>query len=394
MKHLKHPNHLTILSVSQGQRYQRGSTLVEWMVSITIGLILLAGLTTLIAQQSSTQAELEKSSRQIENGRYAMQLLNDDIQMAGYYGEFSNVAGLTVPAALPDPCPVPLNVPIAVGVLDAAMIFPVQGYEAPTTTDLPACIDAANHVDGTDILVVRRTDTATLTIASAASAAAGQVYLQSGLVPSGLVFEKKMGTGGTTSGFTLLTQAKPATPAASGIPATSAVPAAPAPLRKFLVHIYFVSPCSVMADGERCKTSDDGGKPIPTLKRVELSASGTMSTTPLVEGIENMQIDYGIDSIGNDGSPDGQLLATPATVADWSNVVALRVHLLTRNNEASAGYVDPKTYAMGFKSAASAATTQTVTPSTDTYGNDVRSYKRRLFSQLIRVVNPSSRRDK
>ena len=90
-------------------------TLVEWMVSITIGLILLAGLTGLIARQSSAQSELEKSSRQIENGRYAMQLLNEDVQMAGYYGEFSNVGSLAVPSALPDPCVV------TVSAIEAAM---------------------------------------------------------------------------------------------------------------------------------------------------------------------------------------------------------------------------------------------------------------------------------
>src|SRR5512140_3427838 len=87
-------------------RHQRGMTLIEWMISITIGLILLAGLGALIAQQSRTQAELDKSSRQIENGRYAMQLLQDDIQLAGYYGEYSAVAGLPVPATLPNPCSV------------------------------------------------------------------------------------------------------------------------------------------------------------------------------------------------------------------------------------------------------------------------------------------------
>lgn len=377
MQHLKFSRHLAIHGLPQGLRHQHGMTLVEWMVSITIGLILLAGLTTLIAQQSSTQAELEKSSRQIENGRYAIQLLNEDIQMAGYYGEFSDVAGLAVPGALPDPCLV------TVAAIEPAMAFPVQGYDSPATTSgLLSCINPLNHEDGTDILVVRSVETATSTITSAASASGGQVYLQSGLTPSGLVFEKKMGTGATTSEFTLMTQAKPATAAAS------AIPAAPALLRKFQVHIYFVSPCSVMSNGSTCSSTDDDGKPIPTLKRVELSASGnttTMSTTPLVEGIENMQIDYGIDAIGNDGAPDGQFVATPAAVADWSNVVALRVHLLTRNNEASAGYVDPKTYEMGYNSAGAV---QTVTPATA-----VQSHKRRLFSQLIRVVNPSSRRD-
>ncbi len=357
----------------QSLRHQCGMTLVEWMVSITIGLVLLAGLTTLIAQQSSTQAELEKSSRQIENGRYAMQLLNEDIQMAGYYGEFSDVASLALPGALPDPCVT------AVADIEPAMKFPVQGYDFPSSTTVrPSCIAAANHVAGTDILVVRRVESSTLTIATAAAAAGGQLYLQSGLTPSGLEFGKKMGTGtdaGGTAVFTLFN--KDGTTLAS--------------LRKFLVHIYFVSPCSVPS-GSTCSSAADGGKPIPTLKMLELSAAGsstTMTTTSLVEGIENMQIDYGIDTTG-DGAPDGQFVATTATADDWANLVALRVHLLARNNESSAGYVDPKTYAMGYNSAASA---QTVTPSTDSYGSSVRAYRRRLFSQLIRVVNPSARRD-
>ncbi len=375
MKHLKVPHNALSHPIPCGMRHQRGITLVEWMVSITIGLILLAGLTTLIAQQSSTQAELEKSSRQIENGRYATQILSEDVQMAGYYGEFSNVAALTVPATLPDPCS------FVVADLEAAMVFPVQGYDSPaTTTGLLSCINSSNHVDGTDILVVRRVEPTTLTIASAASAAGGQVYLQSGLTTSGLVFEKAMGTGANTSVFTLLTQAKPAVAAASGIPATPAIPAAPAPLRKFLVHIYFVSPCSVMSNGASCTATDDGGKPIPTLKRVELSASASttsFSMTPLVEGIENLQIDYGLDTAGNDGAPDDPYVTSPV-LAEWPNVMALRVHLLARNNESSAGYQDSKSYQLGL------AGTSTAT-------ND--SFKRRVFSQLIRLVNPSSRRD-
>ena len=355
-------------------RHQRGMTLVEWMVSITIGMILLAGLTALIARQSSTQAELEKSSRQIENGRYAMQLLNEDIQMAGYYGEFSDVGSLAVPGTLPDPCLT------GVADLEAAMAFPVQGYDA-LTTGLSSCIAASNHVDGTDILLVRRASSAnadTLTTAQAASAAASAVYLQAGLTTSGNVFEKKLATGATTSAFTLLTQAKAAIPATPTASATAAIPAGPAPLRKFIVHIYFVSPCNVMT-GSTCTSSDDGGKPIPTLKRLELSTSGALTTTPLAEGIENLQIDYGIDTSG-DGAADSDFVAT---TTDWSNVVSVRVHVLARSNETSAGYIDAKTYTMGVID--STGTAQTVTPGG--------AYKRHLFSQQIRLINPSSRRD-
>ena len=335
--------------------HQRGMTLVEWMVSITIGLILLAGLTGLIARQSSAQSELEKSSRQIENGRYAMQLLNEDVQMAGYYGEFSNVGSLAVPSALPDPCVV------TVSAIEAAMVFPVQGYDAPTGA-LSTCIAAADHVVGTDILVVRRVEPATVTVAAAASAAGGQVYLQSGLTASGLEFTKKMGTGADAAGTSVFTLFKKDR-------------ATLADLRRFLVHIYFVSPCSVPV-GSSCSGAADGGKPIPTLKVLELSSSGAMTTTPLVEGIDNMQIDYGLDSNG-DGAPEGAYVTSPA-LADWPNVMALQVHLLARNNESTAGFTDTKVYNLGV----AGSTTAT---------ND--GFKRRVFSQLIRVVNPSARRD-
>lgn len=356
MKQMKFSYQIALHGLPHGLRCQRGITLVEWMVSITIGLILLAGMTTLIAQQSSTQAELEKSSRQIENGRYAMQVLSEDIQLAGYYGEFSNVADLPVPVALPDPCA------DVVADIEPAMVFPVQGYD-DLTTGLPSCINAANHLDGTDILVLRRVETVAVAIASAASAT---VYLQSGLTSSGLEFEKKMDFGSNAADFDLYKKDKTTL----------------APLRKFLVHIYFVSPCSVPV-GSNCSGSADGGKPIPTLK-VWMSETG--NSTPLVEGIENMQIDYGFDTSG-DGSPDSYATdaapvadwaTSPETKAHWGNVMALQLHLLARSNESSAGYLDSKTYNLGL----SGTTTAT---------ND--HFKRRVFSQMIRVVNPSSRRD-
>ena len=59
------------------RRRQHGLSLVELMVSIVIGLLLLAGISSLIAAQSGARGELEKSARQIENGRYALTLLQE-----------------------------------------------------------------------------------------------------------------------------------------------------------------------------------------------------------------------------------------------------------------------------------------------------------------------------
>lgn len=362
-------------------RYQLGTTLVEWMVSIAIGLILLIGLVVMFAEQSKAQSELEKSSRQIENGRYAMQLLNEDLQMAGYYGEFS----ASLSGSLPNPCSTTLTD------LEAAMAFPVQGYDAPATTaELPSCINSANHVPGTDILVVRRADSTSLTLAQVAAInpPKWQVYLQSGLTNSGQL-DKKMGLGTTATAdvFSLKTMAKPATPTASAVVAQSA------PLRKFLVHIYFVSPCSVITPGSTtCTSASDGGNPIPTLKMVELEASGsatTMTTTPLVEGIERMQIDYGFDTTA-DGAPDSYAKTAPS-VADWGNVMAVQVHLLARNNEASSGYLDKKSYNLGLAGMAAAPSATSAASATITLTGT--QFKRKVFTQQIRLINPSARRD-
>lgn len=347
----------------KGRYAQRGMTLVEWMVSITIGLILLTGLSALIARQSSTQAELEKSSRQIENGRYAMQLLQDDIQLAGYYGEYSAAASLALPASLPNPCLV------AAADLSSALPFPIQGYDSPGATlptALASCpLAAANHLAGTDILVVRRVEPATVT----GVLTIGQAYLQSGLTASGLQFSYVLAVAAATSVDTSVFNLKQKD-------GTSI-----APLRKYLVHIYFVSPCSVPANGSTCSSgnTDDGGVSVPTLKRMELSAvagSPQFVATPLVEGIQNLQVDYGFDTTG-DGAPDSYAKDATA-VADWANVMAVKVNLLARNNERSAGYQDTKTYNLGLEG-------------TTTASND--AFKRRVFSQLIRVVNPSARRD-
>jgi hypothetical protein len=99
----------------------------------------------------------------------------------------------------------------------------------------------------------------------------------------------------------------------------------PAGLLPYRVHVYFVSPCDIPTTGHICNgTDDDGGRPISTLKRLELATdvggNPVMRTVPLVEGIQDLQVDYGIDQPApgagvGDGSPDAYTTA-PATPAD------------------------------------------------------------------------------
>jgi len=136
----------------------RGFSLVEMMIAMTIGLMIVAGLATIFANTSNTQRELRRAAQLIENGRYAMDTLTQDIQVTGFWGQYRQY---TAPTALPDPCS------LVQADLFNAIGLPLQGYNAPTSTADPAALSAACAAllpgsatqNGRDRLVVRRADT-------------------------------------------------------------------------------------------------------------------------------------------------------------------------------------------------------------------------------------------
>lgn len=343
---------------------QYGLSLIELMISITIGMILLLGISTLIAQQNTTRNELEKASRQIENGRYAMQLLRDDIQLAGYYGKYYDTSSLTVPGTLPDPCDT------TVAGLAAAIPLPIQGYDASAAPLIASgCLNTNDYKSGTDILVVRRTSTIQNTGSFTVSTPA-QIFMQA-----------------TATSYVLSTVPSAFNASDTTYPApfsltTTTSATAPAAIQNYWVHIYFISPCDVPASGQtHCTSAADNGNPIPTLKMLDITSTTLPTSTPLVEGIENMQLDYGLDTT-SDGYPDSYT-TDPGTTTNWTNVMAIRVNLLARNTECTAHYTDNKTYNLGLAGS--------VTAPASTCANNG-GYKRHVFSELVRAINPSGRR--
>ena len=350
---------------------QRGLTLIEFMVSIVLGMILIAAISVLIANQSGTRAEVERGGRLIENGRYAMQTMTDDLQMAGYWGE-STAAPTTTPAtALPDPCTTTVSSGNAAspGIQESASVH-VQGYDDSNYTAATlSCV--TNWKSGTDIIVVRRADPDTSAVLTGGNTdltklTSGQPYLQTGLTAATAnTFSYRFfaGSGSNATNFPLVNR-------------TGALQAP----RKWVVNIYYVATCDV------CSGSDTDT--IPTLKRVELTVSGgapQMVKSSLVQGVENMQVDYGVDTDG-DGAPDASdVTAANASLgtnpANWQNAMSAKVYLLVRGTDVSAGFVNTKKFAMGASYPASAP----YTPGSD-------SYQRHLFTQAVRFVNPSIRR--
>lgn len=311
---------------------QRGFSLVELMVGLTIGIVVLTVLSLLLVNNSRARVELDQSMQQIENGRYAMDLLNKQLQHVGFYG--TGAPALPSPLVLPDPCATD-----AASLLGALALH-VQGFSNVTAATVP-CIGAGNVVPGTDVLVLRRAMTVTT---AAGSLDAAAFYLQA------IGASIKFGSGSTPATFNLTVK--------SG---------ALAPIHQFLVHIYFVSPCSK----EACAAGSDS---IPTLKRLELTTGG-WQTAPLSEGIDRMHVQYGVDTDDpKDGTAD-LITSTPVTISDWRRVVEVRVHMLSRNTLASTGYQDNKTYTLGAE----------VVPAS----ND--EFKRHVYSGASRMINISGR---
>lgn len=340
------------ISRQTGRRqFVSGASLIELMISIAIGLMILVALLTLLSNTSQARAELERTSENLENGRYAVELLSEDLQLAGYYGE-QNPQG-TPAFPLPDPCS------LDPAVWEAAMPVHAQGFN--DTSGVPSCIPGT-RLTGTDVLTLRRTHTCIAGVGDCDPVVAGAPYFQVSLCAApGQKFA--IGAAGVQS-FSL----------------TEKDCATTAGLRRYAVHTYFVS------------SENGAGRAVPTLKRLEF-AGGALRETALVEGIERMQLEYGIDTDA-DGSAD-VFTADPAgftvsgcgtctAATNMENIVAVKLHFLVRALDPSPGYIDRKVYNLGRSAAGALAS---VGPLND-------AFRRRVYTSVVRLMNPSSRREK
>ncbi len=337
---------------------QRGMSLVELMVGLTVGMMLVAGLALMFANASRASAELEKSMRHVENGRHAIDLLSEDLSMAGYFG----TAPVTAFAESASPCASAsalandLNAVHAVAT-PPTLPLPVRGY-TPAEAAALGCLPADWRSD-TPVLVLQRLDTSVVT---PGTAPAGMLMLQaSHHVDDTLPF-----IAATDSSALLLRDRQ-------GQPNVA---------RRFLVRLYYLSRCSECAGG----ATGDG---IPTLRRLELRDTGFVSV-PLAEGIEAAAFDYGFDTSG-DGVPDrwvglGGAAGTPesalAAQAGWRHVMAVRITLLSRNLEATPGWQDGRSYPLGL---------QGLAPYTQPAFSD--AIKRRLATTTVRLHSVAGLRE-
>jgi len=366
-------------------KHIRGFTIIEFMIAMTLSLLVLSALTATFVANSRSRAEVEKANEQMENGRFALQILSDDLEMSGFLSRFDIDLALAadtkmpIPGAKPNPCSATL------ADLRAALPMHIQGYNdlSVLSSDLDDCL--SDFKPGTDIVVVRRVATCVGGTANCAFVA-NAPYFQAALC------ETQLGSLNYVDYFRLETTL-------GNLNRTNRNCATLAEQRQFLVHIYFIA------------GNDQAGDGVPTLKRAELGAGPAFTIVPLAHGIEDLQLEYGIDSTG-DGAPDaftasadtydapggasGPFATCAAHVSEcidnWRNVVAVRMNLLSRNSSETRDHTDTKVYILGTKDDGTSrcAKDTNADGTCEAFGG---GYKRHVYQTSVRLANPAGRRE-
>lgn len=336
---------------------QRGMSLIELMVGMTLGLLLLTALASLYASTSQSRVQLSNSATQIENGRYALDIISQEVGLGGFLGGL-NLLG-TSALATPDVCAAATN---ALGFSNSPATVPVAIYGYAPGANAAPCLP--NRWANSEILVVRRVSSTKI---PASAAVAGQAYLQDSFCGTDTV---PFVFSATPTDFTL----------------SDKTCGNRADVRQVSVRAFYLATCDL------CGT---GGDSIRTLKMVEFS-NGAMQQPPnsIAQGIDDVHFAYGVDVDGN-GSPDcyvadpgvdnstacqnvGGYNWLASATTNWSNVTAVRINVLARTLSASPGWTDTRSYDMG---------RGTLTPSFKD------GYKRHVYAELARVANVAGPRE-
>jgi type IV pilus assembly protein PilW len=261
---------------------ERGLTLIELMVAMTIGLLIVAATTGIFVNSSATRRQIESSADVIESGRYALDLLGRELSQTGYYGTLSSPKG----AAVPDPCAT--DVAAWAGSLEVP-VFGLNNADAN-----PACL--ANRKANTDAVFIQRASTCTTAEGGVCAEDDKNGYIQVSECGDEYSVTPFVVAKGKDAGLKLQTRACDGTKAE---------------IRKLIRRTYYVSTADV-------------------LSYVDVTPLGAQPEVKLIENVEQMQIEYAVDT-DSDATPD-KFTATPA---DWSQVIGLRIWVLARSTDTS-----------------------------------------------------------
>jgi len=292
-----------------------GLSLVELLISMLLGLFLTSGIVSVYLGSKQNYFYEEQSARIQENGRYAMRLLQRELTMAGFFGGILTMDAVT-PASVGVDCSTTdwaLN-----GIDPVDLVNDYSGQSTPVSLNSTpfTCLDGAGIVPFTDILAIKRT--------------ASEASMRSGVPAAGLTAST-----GEQWYLRLPGDGDPLWQKLRPIDLLNSEAAGAswayweASSRIFYIRSYSDS-----------GAANDG---IPTLCMENL-AGNAVTTRCLVEGVENMQLEFGIDT--DDDGVANQYKVAPSG-AEMKQAVTARIHLLLRSILEITGYRDDTTYVLG-----------------------------------------------
>jgi type IV pilus assembly protein PilW len=360
-------------------KIQRGLSLVELLVAIAIGAVLIFGATQAYVDSRNAYAVNESVARMQENGRYAMSVLEPDLRMSNYWGLqkggdiVSNNAKKTAAAAsFAGPAATSCGTNYGIDLEQN-----VEGTDASYPTTVSTCLPYNNKaVTTADTLTVRRAST----VESTAAANFGSLRICS------------------SRGGAILVTDTSTSPVCLGAAATPKN----AQINDLIVNLYYVDQDSAQSVG------------YPSLRRYWLDVNGsvgaknTFQEAEIVAGVEDMQVEFGVDRTGGYGTSGGaavQYLPAGTTLSGLLNsvtnpaqVVSVRIWLLVRGDTPEVGFTDDRVYVYGSRTDATNKTGDLNTagdagkafqPSlnTDNSPTGLKHYRRVLISRTIQVRN-------
>lgn len=287
-------------------KFQKGLSLIELMVAMTLSLIMMLGVTQIFISNKQSFDITHDLGFMQESGRIALSLISDSVRNADHWAGIDNSSvdyGTTTLSSIPSGCSVS-------DVFDKT--FPVQGFEGAAIVPAAAkCIVSGDYVPNTDILALRYADGRYLYSEAdlALDANKNNYFVRTQTGQSAYIFK-----------------------GSNNVAATAQIPLVDSVYNmKYATDIYFIRPCSLqvkVASSFVCKDET----PIPTLVRLSLIGDEFVQEA-LIEGIEQLQFEYGVDT-DNDFNVDEYQTATQVTnsAASWENVISVRLNLIARSN--------------------------------------------------------------
>ncbi len=259
---------------------------MEMMVAMTIGMILLGGVITVLTSSKVTYRVNEAMARMQENARFAFQLLSRDLRMAGYWG--------------------------CGGVVPQGMDQPLEGLDAVTDTFV------IRGVDGNGVVIDSHSSAdMNFNVPAGAGFKAGQTVLVSNCQSAAI-----LQVTGVIKDVITPKDKDVITPEVKDVISYALVKNNPkgdfdfknGEAIRINTREYYVG-------------AGKSGVPALFQKIVQTSPQ----SFELVEGIEDMQIQYGEDT--NEDLAADIYRTTADEVANWEAVVSVRIDLLVQSVE-------------------------------------------------------------